>query len=87
MTEQVACELPEGGTALGVGKQIPRYCRGELGRDLSEKTVRYKPRSPMPTKLDPYEDLILTRLQEFPKLTAVRLFQEAKVAGYPGGYT
>jgi transposase len=39
------------------------------------------------TKLDPYKSIILTRLEQYPKLTAVRLFEEIKAAGYPGGYT
>jgi transposase len=60
---------------------------GELDRDLNEETVRYKARPPQPTKLDPYKDIILTRLGEYPKLTAMRLFQEVQAAGYPGSYT
>ena len=34
----------------------------------------------MPSKLDPYKPLIDTRLKEYPKLTAVRLF---KGTAYP----
>ena len=40
----------------------------------------------MPSKLDPYKPLIDTRLKEYPKLTAVRLFKEVRAAGYPGSY-
>jgi transposase len=39
------------------------------------------------TKLDPYKSIILARLEQYPKLTSVRLFEEIKAAGYPGGYT
>ena len=74
---------------LGISRQtIHRWTKGgELDRDLSEETVRYKPRPPTPTRLDPFKELILVRLQEFPKLTAVRLFQEVEAAGYTGSYT
>jgi hypothetical protein len=41
----------------------------------------------MPTKLDPYKGMIETRLGRYPELSAVRLFDEIKAAGYPGGYT
>lgn len=72
---------------LGISRQtIHRWVRsGELDRDVSE--VRYKPRPPVPTKLDPYKLIIQERLAEFPELTAVRLLEEIRAAGYPGGYT
>lgn len=72
---------------LGISRQtIYRWIRaGELERDVTE--ARYGPRPPVPTKLDPYKPLIHERLTEFPDLTAVRLFEEAKAAGYEGGYT
>jgi transposase len=60
---------------------------GQLERDLSPETVRYGPRAPVPRKIDPYKGIILARLEAFPELSAVRLFQEIKAAGYPGGYT
>lgn len=44
-------------------------------------------RAPQPCKLDPYRDIIRTRLDTYPELSAVRLFEEVKAAGYPGGYT
>lgn len=58
---------------------------GELDRDVER--VRYGPRPPVPTKLDPYKAIIQERLREFPELTAVRLLEEIGAAGYPGGYT
>lgn len=60
---------------------------GQLDRDLSPETVRYGPRPPVPRKIDPYQAIIVARLKEFPELSAVRLFQEIKAAGYSGGYT
>src|SRR2546422_2993513 len=58
----------------------------QLERDLDAE-VHYRPRPPGPTKLDPYKPLIATRLAEFPELTAVRLFAEARAAGYQGSLT
>lgn len=60
---------------------------GQLDRDLSSETVRYGPRPPVPTKIDPFKPIIGERLEAFPELSAVRLFEEIRAAGYPGGYT
>ena len=58
---------------------------GEVDRDPA--TVRYGPRPPLPTKLDPYKPLIHERLTTYPELTAVRLFDEVRAAGYAGSLT
>ncbi|HEV8600688.1 MAG TPA: IS21 family transposase [Gemmatimonadales bacterium] len=58
---------------------------GELDRD--PLTICYRPRPPVPTKLDPYKPLIQERLATFRELTAVRLFAEARAAGYAGSLT
>ena len=55
--------------------------------DLDEEAVRYRPRPPVPSKLDPYKAIIDARLAEYPKLTATRLFKEVRDAGYPGSYS
>ena len=34
---------------------------GQLERDLDEEPVRYRPRPPVPTKLDPYKGIITAR--------------------------
>lgn len=60
---------------------------GQLDRDLDQEPVRYKPRPPVPRKIDPYKAIILSRLGEYPELSATRLFNEVRAAGYPGGYT
>lgn len=60
---------------------------GQLDRDLDEEAVRHGPRPPVPSKLDPYKGIITTRLEAFPELTAQRLFEEIRAAGYQGGYT
>ncbi|MEM9558545.1 MAG: IS21 family transposase [Acidobacteriota bacterium] len=59
----------------------------QLDRDLDDEPVRYTPRPPVECKIDPYRDWIQTRLDEFPQLSAVRLFEEIRRAGYSGGYT
>ncbi len=60
---------------------------GQLGLDLSSGVARYSPRPRAPHKLDPYKELIVVRLEEFPKLSAKRLFDEVRAAGYEGGYS
>ena len=60
---------------------------GQLDRDLGTGASSYSPRSAVAHKLDPYKGIIDTRLGEFPGLSAKRLFDEVRAAGYPGGYT
>ena len=49
--------------------------------------ARYAPRPAVPHKLAPYTGIIEARLEEFPGLSAKRLFDEVRAAGYPGGYS
>ena len=58
--------------------------QGDLERDLDITSVRYPRRT---TLLDPYHALIRQRLETYPELTAVRLFEEVRAAGYPGSVT
>ena len=58
---------------------------GALDRDPTR--ARYGPRASVPTQLDPYHPLIRERLETYPELTAVRLFDEVRAAGYPGSLT
>ena len=46
-----------------------------------------KPRAPRPSKLDPYIENIDTLLDDYPDITAQRVFEEIKLLGYDGGYT
>ena len=48
---------------------------------------RYPPRAKVASKLDPYKGIIEARLREFPKLSAQRLCDEARAAGYSGCYS
>lgn len=72
---------------LGISRDtIHRMIRnGDLQRDPRE--VRYGPRPPVATKLDPFKPIVQTRLAEFPELTATRLWHEIRAAGYTGGIT
>lgn len=74
---------------LGVSRRTIYHwlAKGQLDRDLDAEPVRYSPRPPVPTKLDPYKGIVAARLEAFPELTAQRLFEEIRAAGYPGGYT
>ena len=60
---------------------------GQLDRDLDSQEVRYRPRPPVVSQLDPYKPIIQARLEAFPLLTGQRLFEELRSAGYPGSYT
>jgi transposase len=74
---------------LGISRDtIHRWIRaGDLDRDLEVDAVRYGPRPPMATKLDAYKPIIEARLATDPELSAVRLLDEIRAAGYEGGYT
>ena len=74
---------------LGVGRRtVHRWVQnGELDRDVNSETVPYGPRPPVPRRIDPYKGIILARLDAYPELSAVRLFEEIKATGYPGSYT
>jgi transposase len=74
---------------LGVSRDtIHRWIRaGDLDRDLETAPVRYGPRAPAPTKLDAYKPIIEARLTAYPALSAVRLLEEIRAAGYAGGYS
>jgi transposase-like protein len=67
---------------------IHRWIRaGDLDRDLDGEPVRYGPRRPVPTKLDAFKPIIEARLAAYPQLSAVRLLEEIRTAGYSGRYT
>ena len=74
---------------LGVSRRTVHYWieTDQLDRDVSEVAVQYGPRPLVPTKVDPYKGIILSRLAEYPELTAMRLFDEIKASGYAGCYT
>ena len=76
---------------LGVSRRLVYYLieTGQLDRDLSlplpppprERRRRHAPR------IEPYKSIITTRLATYPELSAVRLFEECRLAGYKGSLT
>ncbi len=74
---------------LGVSRRTVHYWieTEQLDRDVSNESVHYGPRPSVPTKLDAYKGIIVSRLAEYPDLTAMRLFAEIKASGYAGCYT
>ena len=74
---------------LGVSRDtIHRWIRdGDLDRDLEATAVQYGPRAPVTTKLDAYRGIVEARLAAYPQLSAVRLLEEIRAAGYDGGYS
>jgi transposase len=73
---------------LGVSRRTIHHwiATGQLDRDLDQEIV-YTPRPPVPTKLDAYKAIVRTRLEAYPELSGVRLFEEIRAAGYTGSYT
>lgn len=72
---------------LGVSRRLVHHwiATGQLARDLDDLPARRL--APRATKLAPYHAIIHERLQAYPELSAVRLFDEVRKAGYPGGIT
>ena len=73
---------------FGVSERTIYYwiAKGQLDRDLVAGGTLYTSRRQAKHKLDPYKEIIDTRLDEFPRLSAQRLFDEVRAAGYTGGY-
>lgn len=71
---------------LGVSRGlIDHWLRtGQLDREL-DTLPAHRTRVTAPAKLAPYEAIIDARLETYPELSAVRLFEEVRAAGYSGG--
>jgi transposase len=72
---------------LGVSRRSVYHwiTTGQLERDGTGSGPRVRRRRP--TKLAVYTPIITTRLATYPELSAVRLFEEIRAAGYTGGIT
>ena len=70
---------------LGVSRRVVHHwiATRQLTRDLDTAPPRHYP--PRATQLAPYAAIITARLATYPELSAVRLFDEVRAAGYPGG--
>src|SRR5262252_10281829 len=87
LLEEAGGDRAEAARRAGVGRTtMYRWIKaGMLDQPLELIQARYKPRPPEITKLERYKATIETRLREFPRLSAVRLFAECRAAGYTGG--
>ena len=74
---------------LGIDRRtINRWiAEGQLERDVETGQVRPPVRRSRPAKLEAFKPIIEARLQSYPGLSAVRLFDEVRAAGYTGGLT
>jgi transposase len=72
---------------LGVSRRLVHHWikTGQLELDLSSDALIARQRQQGPSKLEPYKEIISTRLESYPDLSAIRLFEECRAAGYPGG--
>ncbi|MDB4917697.1 MAG: Transposase [Gemmatimonadetes bacterium] len=72
---------------LGVSRRVVHcwIATGQLTRDLTAATPRRS--SPRATQLDSFHPIITARLEAYPELSAVRIYDELRAAGYPGGIT
>ena len=73
---------------LGVSRRAVYHwiATGQLERDLSGPALPRR-RTSRGTKLERYQPLIQERLATYPQLSAVRLLEECRAAGYGGGYS
>jgi len=71
---------------LGVSRRVIYYWleTGQLDRDVTTP-LPPRVRRTGPPKLAPYAAIIQARLESYPELSAVRLFEECRAAGYLGG--
>ena len=73
---------------LGVDrKTVGRWIAGGLVDTVGELECPPRVRAGRPTKLAPYHAIIHERLTTYPELSAVRLFEECRAAGFLGSYT
>lgn len=75
--------------SLGIGRRTLYHwiSTGQLERELDNGPMQYRARPPVACKIDPYRELIRARLAEYPRLSATRLFDEVRAAGYTGCYS
>lgn len=89
LLEEAQGDRAEAARRAGVGRStMYRWIEaGLLDQPIETIRARYGPRPGSPTKLDPFKGIIHTRLEAYPRLSAVRLLAECQTAGYTGGIT
>jgi transposase len=94
MTEPTRNEIVSRWSAGSSIRQIARelgLARNTVSRVLARRDAQRagtaSPRRRRPSQLDPYEPVIHDLLGRYPDLTAVRLLEELRQRGFPGGYT
>jgi len=76
--------------ALKLGRKTVSKILAEHRRDRAAPQLALEQppaRRPRPSKLDPYRERIDELLERFPDITAQRVFEELRGAGFKGGYT
>lgn len=82
--------LPKTAIAARLGvdrKTVGRWVAGGLLDAVGEAERPPRVRVTRPTKLAAYEAIVRERLATYPALSAVRLFDECRAAGFAGSYT
>lgn len=81
--------LSKSAIARQLGMDRRTICRwlttGQLDREVDTGQVPRPIRKAGPSKLDPFKAIIEQRLATYPELSAVRLLDEIRAAGYGGG--
>lgn len=73
---------------LGISRNTVRRILNSLAKQRQVgHSALPRPPSRRPSKLDEYEDFIKAQLEDFPELTAVRLYEKLVEQGFDGGYT
>jgi len=61
------------------------HSRNTIRKAIRAETVPKYEKPPAPSKLDPYKEYLIARVEEFPRITVEKLFSEIKAQGYSGG--
>ena len=76
--------------AIGVSRNTVRKileAHGHARRERQEALALGPARVPRPRKIDDFQGKVAELFTRFPEITAQRIFEELRAAGYDGGYT